>query len=259
MVHMADETTSDRTYRFVNRVFATVFRILRLRITVQGEEHLPTSGPGVIACNHTSYIDFTFVGYAARSRGRFVRFMCKRSIFDSRISGPSMRAMRHIPVDRPSGAVAYRQGLQRLADGELICNFPEATISHSFLLRPLKLGAAALALRQQVPLIPAIVGGSHRIATVDRRYSLRPGKAVSILIGEPIYPAPGDSRESLNAELRTRMAELLDSAIDTYPDQPRGDKDRWWLPHDRSGTAPDPVAGARLDHEGLTRIGELFD
>ena len=256
---MARNDNSDRTYRFVNRVFITFFGLVALQISVQGEDHLPTSGPGVIACNHTSYIDFTFVGYAARGRGRFIRFMCKRSIFNNRISGPLMRAMRHVPVDRPSGAVAYRQGLQRLADGELICTFPEATISHSFLLRPLKLGAAALALSQQVPLIPAIVWGSHRIATVDRMCSLRPGKAVSILFGEPIYPAPGDTRESLTAELRTRMDELLDAAIDNYPDRPRGDQDRWWLPHDRGGTAPDPETGARLDDEGLARIGELFD
>lgn len=256
---MARHENSERTYRFVNRLFATVFGALGLRITVRGEEHLPTTGPGVIACNHTSYLDFTLIGYAARSRGRFVRFMCKRAIFNSRISGPSMRAMGHIPVDRPSGAVAYRQGLQRLAGGKLICNFPEATISHSFLLRPLKLGAAALALRAQVPLIPAVVWGSQRIATVDRRGSLRPGKAVSIIIGQPIHPAPDDTRESLTAELRRRMAELLDEAIASYPQNPRNGKDRWWLPYNRGGTAPDPDTGLRLDCEGLERIGELFD
>ena len=88
---------SDRTYRVVIRVIAVVFRLLGLRITVHGEEHLPADGPAVVASNHTGFLDFTFIGYAARERGRLVRFMSKVSTFESRLSGWLMRAMRHVP------------------------------------------------------------------------------------------------------------------------------------------------------------------
>ena len=42
------------------------FRALGLRFTIEGSQNIPRSGPAVIACNHVSYLDFTFCGYAAR-------------------------------------------------------------------------------------------------------------------------------------------------------------------------------------------------
>ncbi len=249
----------DRTYRLVNRLGAALYTLFGLRISVRGGDHIPMHGPAVIVCNHISYIDFTLIGYAARRRGRFVRFMCKRKIFDNRFAGPPMRAMRHLPVDRPSGAVAYRTGRDRLRDDEVICVFPEATISHSFVLRPFKEGAAALAIDRGTALIPTIGWGSQRIAGTSGNRRLRRGRAVSIIIGEPILPGAGETRASLTLRLRSRMAELLDEAIDTYPQTPVDDSDRWWIPHHKGGTAPDIDTGLRLDLEGLERIGESID
>ena len=142
---------SDRTYRTVQRFVAGVFRLLGLRITVRGAEHLPATGPAVVASNHTGFLDFTFVGYAARERGRLVRFMSKLSVFESRLSGWLMRAMRHIPVDRWSGAAAYRHARRLLDDGEIVGVFPEATISRSWLVKGLKPGAAGLAISKSGP------------------------------------------------------------------------------------------------------------
>ena len=55
------------------------------------------------------------------------------------------------------------------------------------------------------------------------------------------------------------MEALLDEAIDTYPASPANDDDRWWLPHDRGGTAPDPETAAVLDREAVARIGDTFE
>ncbi|TXL62311.1 lysophospholipid acyltransferase family protein [Aeromicrobium terrae] len=252
-------TGGDRTYRVAARLFAILFRLLGLRITVRGAEHLPTSGPAVLASNHTGFLDFTFVGYAARERGRLVRFMSKVSVFDSRITGPLMRAMRHIPVDRWTGASAYRQARRALDAGELVGVFPEATISRSFLVKPLKPGAAGLAISRSVPLVPVAVWGSHRIATVDGRRGLRRGKALTILVGEPLHPADGESIAELTERLHAAMTALVDEAIDTYPDTPKDDADRWWLPHDRGGTAPPPEVAAALDRAALERINQPVD
>lgn len=250
---------SDRTYRNVVRFVAGVFRLLGLRITVRGVEHLPASGPAVIACNHTGFLDFTFVGYAARERGRLVRFMSKLSVFENALSGRLMRSMRHIPVDRWSGAVAYRQARRLLADGEIVGVFPEATISRSWLVKGLKPGAAGMAISRSAPLVPVVVWGSHRVVTVDGRRSLRRGKAVTILVGEPLHAGVGESIADLTTRLRTAMASLLGEALDTYPDEPRSDADRWWLPHDRGGTAPDPTVAAALDRAALERINQPVD
>ena len=59
--------------------------------------------------------------------------------------------------------------------------------------------------------------------------------------------------------MRASMAVLLDEAIDTYPGTARDDADRWWLPHDRGGSAPDPVTAAVLDREAVARIGDIFE
>ena len=250
---------TDRTYRVVRRLVAGFFRLLGLRITVHGAEHLPAAGPAVIASNHIGFLDFTFIGYAARERGRLVRFMSKLSTFESRLSARLMRAMRHVPVDRWSGAMAYRQARRLLDEGDVVGVFPEATISRSWLVKGLKPGAAGLAISRSVPLVPAVVWGSQRIMTVDGHRSLRRGKAVTILLGEPLHPAAGETIAGLTERLRGAMAELLDQAIDTYPDAPRSEADRWWLPHDRGGTAPPPEVAAALDRAALARINQPAD
>jgi 1-acyl-sn-glycerol-3-phosphate acyltransferase len=250
---------SDRTYRWVQRVVATFFRLLGLRITVHGEEHLPTTGAAVVASNHTGFLDFTFIGYAARERGRLVRFMSKLSTFQSPFSGWLMRAMRHVPVDRWSGAIAYRQARRLLDEGEIVGVFPEATISRSWLVKGLKPGAAGLAVSKSVPLVPAAVWGSHRVMTVDGHRSLRRGKAITILLGKPLHPAVGESIAGLNERLRIAMTELLNEAIRTYPDIPRSEADLWWLPHSHGGSAPPPDVAAALDRAALARINQPAD
>ncbi|MGA9100508.1 lysophospholipid acyltransferase family protein [Aeromicrobium sp.] len=247
---------SDRTYRVVVRLIAGLFRLLGLRVTVHGEEHLPATGPAVVASNHTGFLDFTFIGYAARERGRLVRFMSKLSTFESPFSGWLMRAMRHVPVDRWSGAMAYRQARRLLDEGEIVGVFPEATISRSWLVKGLKPGAAGLAISRSAPLVPAVVWGSHRVMTVDGHRSLRRGKAITILLGEPLRPAAGETIAGLTERLHIAMTTLLNQAIAGYPDMPRSADDRWWLPYDRGGTAPPPDVAAALDRAALARINQ---
>ncbi|MEH3032652.1 MAG: lysophospholipid acyltransferase family protein [Aeromicrobium erythreum] len=249
----------DRTYRRVVRAFAVVFRLLGLRVTATGVEHLPADGPAVVACNHIGFLDFTFVGFAARERGRLIRFMSKKSIFDLPVAGWLMRRMRHISVDRSTGASAYRAGRRALDAGEVVGVFPEATISRSWRLKPFRPGAAGLALTRDVPVVPCIVWGSQRVLSVDGRWARRRGIAVTVTLGPQLHPQPGETLLELTDRLHVAMEQLLDEAIATYPQAPRNAKDRWWLPHDAGGTAPDVETAARLDREALARIGVTVD
>ena len=251
----------DQVYRVVIRVFRLVFRLLGLRLQVTGEQVIPDVGPAVLASNHLSYLDFTFVGLAGSRRRRLIRFMAKTAVFDNRVAGPLMRAMGHIPVDRASGAAAYRRAARALAAGELVGVFPEATISRSFTLKSFKLGAATLAVREQVPLIPVVLWAPQRTFTVDKHYSLRRGKTVLVLVGQPIVPGPGADPVEVDAELRRRMDALLTDAWRRYPDQPRDDADRWWVPAVAGGTAPtlevaseqERAAALRVEHRRRSR------
>lgn len=241
----------DRTYRVVIGLFRRVFRALDLRFDVRGTEHIPASGAAVLACNHIGYLDFTFVGLAASRQDRLVRFMAKSSTFANPVSGPLMRRMHHIPVDRDgvlTGAVAYRKAIRELRAGELVGVFPESTISRSWTLRAFKPGAAALAVREQVPLIPVVTWGGHRIASVDGHVHPQRHIPVTVLVGPSITPT---TREETGSLLRAAIQELLDTAQRDYPDAGAG---RWWQPLHLDGMAPSPWEAAVREQEVDARL-----
>src|SRR3982750_1738272 len=103
----------------------TMFRVLDLRIEIDGTDHIPTEGGAVLASNHVSYLDFIFCGLAAQPTKRLVRFMAKKAVFDHRISGPLMRGMRHIPVDRGAGTGGVPHAGTAVKNGEVVGFFPE--------------------------------------------------------------------------------------------------------------------------------------
>lgn len=214
------------------------FKLWGLKFDVVGAQNVPTSGGAVIASNHVSYLDFIFVGLGADHSKRLVRFMAKDSVFENKISGPLMRGMHHIPVDRSAGGDAYQEALEALRGGEVIGVFPEATISRSFLIKDLKNGAARLAAQADVPLVPMIVFGGQRMVSKGTPRSLRRGTSILITVGEPMYPTTTDDPNVVTQELRSRLEALLEDTIDRYPDTPRDENDRWWLPRTHGGTAP---------------------
>ena len=109
-------------------------------------------------------------------------------------------------------------------------------MSRSFEVKDIKNGAVRMAISANVPLIPMIVFGGHRILGYGRKDFSR-GKTVAMTLGEPMHPKRGDDADDLTVELRSRMAVLLDETLDRYP-APKPDEDAWWLPKRRGGTAP---------------------
>jgi 1-acyl-sn-glycerol-3-phosphate acyltransferase len=234
-------------YRPVIGLALSLFKAWDLKIDMRGAENIPRSGGAVLASNHISYLDFIFDGYAALPSKRLVRFMAKDTVFRHRISGPLMRGMRHIPVDRRKGDAAYAHALDSLRSGEVVGIFPEATISQSFCLKDFKKGAARLAQESGVPLIPMALWGTQRLWTKGRKRDFsRSHTPVTIRVGKPIDTAVGTAEE-LTARLRERVQDLLDDARRDYPDRPSGAEDSWWLPAHLGGTAPTPEEVARRD------------
>ena len=224
-----------------------VWRLQGLKFTVTGLENLPVTGGAVVAINHTSYFDFTFAGLPAygQKRGRKVRFMAKKEVFDNKITGPIMRSLRHIPVDRQSGAASYESAVRNLKDGELVGVYPEATISRSFEIKEFKSGAARMAVEAGVPIVPHIVWGAQRIWTKDHPKKLwRPKVPIMVLVGEPIEPTL--AIEELKGLLHSRMQHLLERAQEMYGPHPAGE---FWVPHRLGGGAPSLAEAARLEAE----------
>jgi 1-acyl-sn-glycerol-3-phosphate acyltransferase len=236
---------TDRAYRCVAHVVAALFRALDLRLDVAGQEHIPATGGGVVVMNHTGFLDFALAGTPFwREQGRLVRFMAKQEVFTHRLTGPLMRAMHHIPVDRAAGAAAFRHAIEALRAGELVGIFPEATISRSFCLKEFKSGATRMARLARVPVIPVTLWGSQRVWTKGRKPTLRSGRhiPISITIGAPLEPRRGAAAD---AELVEVMNKLLDATRARYPDAPGTDS--WWMPAHLGGTAPTPEQAAEMD------------
>lgn len=226
-------------YRPVVGLIRAVFRAMGWRITVTGSEHIPRTGAAVLATNHVGYLDFTFIGYAAREQRRLVRFFAKKEIFDKPVIGWLMRGMKHVPVDRFGRAVdSLHAGVEALQRGEVIGMFPEATISRSFVPAAGKTGSARMAVLAGAALVPGAVWGSQRLSTKGRRPSPRRGVAITVAFGEPIAYQPDEDPSDVSKRLMTRIAELVEDAATTYPQHPVDDADRWWLPAHLGGTAP---------------------
>ncbi len=219
----------------------TLFRVLDMKLELEGVEHIPASGGAVLACTHVSYLDFIFCGLAGLPAKRKTRFMAKQSVFANKIAGPLMRGMRHIPVDREAGQASYQEAVKALKAGEVVGVFPEATITRSFTVKPIKTGAVRMAAEAGVPVIPVAVWGSQRLWTKGRPKNLTQRHVpILIRVGDPFQPTEQDDLDVLTKDLRARMTALLDQAQRDYPSTPKPGEDPWWLPAHLGGTAPTP-------------------
>lgn len=227
---------TDRVYPVVIALVQLFWRYLGLRFTIKGSEHVPRSGGAILAINHIGYLDFALSGTAILPAKRYVRYMAKKEIFEHKISGPLMRGMHHISVDRDSGSASFVAALRALKAGEIVGIFPEATISKSFEIKGLKSGAARLAIGANVPVLPTIVWGSQRIWTKGRKRDLKRNKfPISIYIGAPLYFTREMEVELAEAQIKSALENLLRKAQAEYPDNHRG---QWWAPARLGGTAP---------------------
>ncbi|MCU1588014.1 MAG: glycerol acyltransferase [Frankiales bacterium] len=224
------------TYRLVLLVGALFIKLMGLRVTVRGVEHVPATGPVVLAVSHFSYLDFALAEQAVwRSTRRQTRFLAIQEAFSHRFAGRPMRAMGHIPVGR--GAAAYRLARTALRHGELVGVFPESRVSGSFTLLPFKAGAARLAEETGAPLIPCVVWGSHRVLTRTHPRDLRRSRHCPVLLafGPPVTDG---------AQLYVLMEQMMTELQEVYPVDGRG---QWWQPAHLGGSAPSPEQADLLD------------
>ena len=153
--------------------------------------------------------------------------------------------MRHIEVDRHSGAASFEEACRNLREGEFVGVYPEATISRSLEIKEFKSGAARMAIAAGVPIVPHIVWGAQRIWTKGHPKKLwRPKVPISITVGKPIEPTLPTAE--LTALLHSRMQHLLKQVQDHYgPHQPG----EFWVPQRLGGGAPTIAEANRMDVE----------
>ena len=189
-----------------------ILRVSGVRVGVLHGDRLAAGTSVVVAANHSSFYDVLVL---LAELPMSVRFLAKRNLFRLPFLGWSIAAAGFIPVDRQERSRSFAlvdAALARLQGGRSLVVFPEETRTRTGALLPFKSGAALLALRSGLPLLPVGIAGTFRI---QRRggFTITPSR-VCLAVGEPIPVAgraPRD-RAALTEELRARIAALRDEA-----------------------------------------------
>jgi 1-acyl-sn-glycerol-3-phosphate acyltransferase len=159
------------------------------RPQITGSEHLPATGPVIIAANHVSFADEVFTPVAAR---RQITYFAKAEYFTGaglrgRATAAFFRSMGHVPVarsDTRSAAASIEIGVEVLNGGGALGIFPEGTRSPDGTLYKFRTGVARLALRTGAAVVPVGLVGTRDVLHPDsRRWHRAP---VGVHFGPPM-------------------------------------------------------------------------
>lgn len=185
------------------------------RVRVDGIDHVPASGSGIIAFNHVSVLDGPALGIeTAFRRRREVRFLVTADIFRHRLYGRVLRSFDQIPIRRGAhDADALEIAIQTVRGGALAAIAPEGRVSDDpeAGLQRIHRGCARIALPTGAPVIPVGIWGSQRRwNTAGPSWSkLWHREPLAIVYGPALHPRPEDDLESFSERLRVALEEQV--------------------------------------------------
>ena len=210
---LAGDSVPSRLFYSVVRNVLVFLCLVVTRVTISGRENIPRSGAFVLAPVHRSNIDSPLASAVTRRR---LRFMGKDSLWRVRPVGWVLSALGGFPVSR---GTADREALKRciavLEKGQPLVLFPEGTRQSGPVIQPLFDGAAYVAVKAGVPIIPVGIGGSERVMPKGSRM-IRPRKCV-MMIGAPIVvqtDAEGRVPRSAVRDVTDRLSRELQVLFD---------------------------------------------
>lgn len=185
------------------------------RLSIKGRDNIPKTGAFILAPIHRSNVD-TPISCAATTRR--LRYMGKDSLWKNKTIGSVLSALGGFPVTRGTADLeALKRCLAVLAQGEPIVMFPEGTRQSGEIIQPLFDGAAYLAIKANVPIVPVGIGGTQGVMPKGKKM-IYPKKC-TMIIGAPIYPpqtstgrTPRTATTELTAKLKSSLQELFDAA-----------------------------------------------
>ena len=220
-------------YTLARWIVGLIFRVV-WRPRVAGVEHIPATGPVIIASNHMSFIDSVVIPLAVPRR---VRFLAKAEYFEGRgLRGRGIALFFHlidaVPVRRTGNRDSMRSlelALEVLREGTAFGIYPEGTRSRDGRLYRGRTGVGWLAMTSGAPVVPVGLTGTDQVQPVgSNRLRVRP---VTVTFGTPLDPAAyrglpaGRARRELTDEVMNRIAALSpQERVDAY-NEPAGSSD----------------------------------
>ncbi len=210
----------------------------QVRTHVEGLDVLTKlDGPVIFVANHASHLDTPLIllSLPAEWRRRTAVAAAADYFFDTwwRAVGSSI-AFNTFPIERRGGTMATTPG-EVLADGWSLVIFPEGTRSPDGFVGKFQYGAAYLATRHQVPVIPIAHRGTYAAMPRGQGWPSRGRRRLTVRFGEPLQPGADESPRDFAPRIRDAVAALLDE-----------DQSTWWEARRRAaaGTTPDPSGPA---------------
>lgn len=192
---------------FLARVFAYIVLMPIFFVRVINKHNLCIKYGCVVICNHISNWDPIVLGHSVKSQP--VCYMAKEELFENRVANWFLRRLHAIPVARgKSDLKAVKTGLAALKNGKILGIFPEGTRSETGELLPFEPGAALMALRAGVPVVPVFISGNYKLFHQIKLYT-HPPIDLKDVVGEKTNSAAIDKA---TVYLKSVMQELKEQA-----------------------------------------------
>ena len=179
--------------------FLIIFKLL-FRLKVTGQENIPQDGPFIIVANHSSLLDPVILGVSIKPK---IIFVAAAYLFEIRWLGYLLRKANSIPVQRENDIKAIKQSLKILQKGGVLGIFPEGGIDRQKNNLPVRAGAAYLATKVGVPIVPIKIKGADKVLPRGAKF-IRSLNKIEVEIKKPIYCSRQTNK---NKEIIKRVVE----------------------------------------------------
>jgi 1-acyl-sn-glycerol-3-phosphate acyltransferase len=181
--------------KFTLRIFFNLF----YRVELVNKKNIPANGGAIVCSNHIGELDMFFIAYSLK---RLVHYMAKEELFKNPISSWFFYSVGAFPIKRGTGDIAsIKTVLKMLGEGKLVGILPEGHRTRGkdrSQFKP-KAGAAMLAIKGNVPIIPVGIKATYKLFS-----------KVKVVFGEPYYIQAEKGRKYTGEELTEFSVEIMD-------------------------------------------------
>jgi len=179
--------------------FLIIFKLF-FRLKVTGQENIPQDGPFIIVANHSSLLDPIILGVSIEP---IIIFVAAAYLFEIRWLGYLLRKANSIPIQRENDIKAIKQALKILQQDGILGIFPEGGIDRQKNNLPVRAGAAYLATKVGVPIVPIKIKGADKVLPRGAKF-IRSLNKIEVKIKKPIFCSRHTNK---NKEIIKRVVE----------------------------------------------------
>jgi len=188
-------------YIIAKFIFLIIFKLF-FRLKVTGQENIPQDGPFIIVANHSSLLDPVILGVSIKSK---ITFVAAAYLFKISGLGYLLRKANSIPVQGENDISSLKRALKILREGGVLGIFPEGGIDRQKDNLPVRAGAAYLAIKIGVPIVPIRIKGAGKVLPRGAKF-IRSLDRIEVEIKKPIYC----SRQT------NKNKEIIKRIVDSY-------------------------------------------